>query len=215
MIFSLKCIYQHPPGNSPCIWTFENWFVQISVPQGKNCVQLIPHPMFYVNGQISERNFLLIDQALKLVDFFFWAICLRKWTIYLKRLHIYRYKTYIPMERLPTPAEQGLNPLLDDGRGKGGGGNVKVPNLSAHYEHPIVDANQFYFVLIKNLCVSYTSQFLPYACLMMIGRTAIQSCPTYSPIRCERVPCVIHATNSRELLSHAPFFPRLKHLLFT
>ena len=78
--------------------------------------------MFYINGQISERNFLLIDQALKLVDFFFWAICLRKWTIYLKRLHIYRYKTYIPMERLLTPAEQGLNPLRDDGKGKRGGG---------------------------------------------------------------------------------------------
>ena len=128
------------------------------------------------------------------------------------------------MERLPTPAEQGLNPLRDDGRGKGGGG-VKVPNLSAHYEHPIVDANQFYFVLIKNLCMSYTSQFFPYACLSfhsptqslclsrfffnskMIGRTAIQSCSTYSPIRCERVPCVNHATNLRELLSHAPFSP--------
>ena len=136
------------------------------------------------------------------------------------------------MERLPTPAEQGLNPLRDDGRGKRGG-DVKVPNLSAYYEHRIVDENQFYFVLIKNLCMSYTSQFFPYACLSfhsptqslclsrfcftfkMMRRTEIQSCPTYSPIRCERVPCVNHATNSRELLSHAPFFPRLKHLLFT
>ena len=115
----------------------------------------------------------------------------------------------------------------------GGGGNVEVPSLSVHYEHCIVDENQFYLVLIKNLCMSYTSQFFPYACLSfhsptqslclsrffftskMIGRTAIQSCPTYSPIRCERVPCVNHANHSRGLLSHVPFFPRLKHLLFT
>ena len=90
-------------------------------PTGQKLCTTNTPPNFFVNGQISERNFLLIDQALKLVDFFFWAIFLRKWTIYLKRLHIYRYKTYIPMERLPTPAEQGLNPLRDDGRGKRGG----------------------------------------------------------------------------------------------
>ena len=94
-------------------------------------------------------------------------------------------------------------------------------------------ANHSRGLLIKNLCMSYTSQFLPYTCLSfysptqslclsrffftskVIGRTAIQSCPIYSPIRCERVPCVNHANHSRGLLSHVPFFPRLKHLLFT
>ena len=54
---------------------------------------------------------------------------------------------------------------------RGGGGNVEVPSLSVHYEHRIVDENQFYFVLIKNLCMSYTSQFLPYACLSFYSPT--------------------------------------------
>ena len=38
--------HQHPPpppGQTPGIWTFEDWVVQIPAPLGKNCVQ-IPHP---------------------------------------------------------------------------------------------------------------------------------------------------------------------------
>ena len=151
-----------------------------------------------------------------------------------KGLNTSIFKDMKPVFRFkyPTPAGQGLN-FPPPGHGRrpnahglpGEGGDVQVPSLSVHYLHRIVDENQFYFVLIKNLCMSYTSQFLPYACVSfysptqslclsrffftskMIGRTAIQSCPTYSPIRCERVPCVNHANHSRGLLSHVPFSP--------
>ena len=140
--------------------------------------------------------------------------------------------------KYPTPAGQGLN-FPPPGHGRqphahglpGGGGMFKFRVYQCIMN--IVLSMKISLFCIKNLCMSYTSQFLPYACLSfnsptqslclsrffftskMIGRTAIQSCPTYSPIRCERVPCVNHANHSRGLLSHVPFFPRLKHLLFT
>ena len=52
--------------------------------------------------------------------------------------------------KYPTPAGQGLN-FPPPGHGRqphahglpGGGGNVEVPSLSVHYEHRIVDENQF------------------------------------------------------------------------
>ena len=88
-----------PPGN----WTFEDRFVQIPAPGGKNCVQM-PHPISFAKRKISDCNFLPLDQASKsnLEDLFFWAICSRKWNIYLEHLHTKRYHTCNPLERLET-----------------------------------------------------------------------------------------------------------------
>ena len=40
---SIRNVNIPPPGQTPGIWTFEDWVVQIPAPLGQNCVQ-IPHP---------------------------------------------------------------------------------------------------------------------------------------------------------------------------
>ena len=46
---------------------------------------------FFVKGKISDSEFL--------EDLIFWAICLRKWTLTLKKLHIKRYNGFIPLKK--------------------------------------------------------------------------------------------------------------------
>lgn len=102
-IDSFNTPWQPPP---PGIWTFEDWFVQIFAPWGKT---------FMGKAKSATVTFYAWTNLwnLYLADFFFRAIRLRNWNIYLKHLHNLGYNTCIPLERLNT---FGSNSLRQPGK---------------------------------------------------------------------------------------------------
>ena len=55
-----------PPGQSPGIWTFEDWIIQILPPSGQNGVQM-PYPIVWFISQVplikNNRRRLLSFQS--------------------------------------------------------------------------------------------------------------------------------------------------------
>ena len=73
-----------PPWVNSGIWTFDDWFVQIPGPMGVKIVFKYL-TQFFRKGKNSDRDFHWpsFKLGLDLVDMFFKAIRLRKWTLHL------------------------------------------------------------------------------------------------------------------------------------